>query len=401
MFFVYLEFLRGDYQTGHSHLRSGLKLIEQIKPERRPRAKLMPKNQPFPFAWFGTLDDSLVFAFERLHLLAAFTSRYVPEHIRPPASLLTGLPTTKFRSLEEAQHFLKQILYGVRNFTKELPTSHYPPESWPVGYQEMLKSDHGFIRGSLDSWLHTYDMTTLTADVEYRKVGNENTQTQNAPLRSFRPSAVRGYDVLFVYYTMATIVTVTCLCLNREMVFDEHMSSFLSIIHQSTKLLEANESLEALGKLRLSDSDNMGLAQDLYCISPLWFTTLKCRNHRIRRQAINLLRFQNSSMENQEYFHLARIAEEVVRLEEGDFYVGMDANFHVGLATSCEDLYDCTTLPKERRMEQVDVLLPKDDQDTIQLVCKRRRGLNWHVMRSVYNKSKGTWTDATDDNSGG
>ncbi|KAF2641118.1 hypothetical protein P280DRAFT_425318 [Massarina eburnea CBS 473.64] len=378
--FVYTEFIRGNYRTGYSHLQSGLRLIQGIRPERKPRAKFALGTGQETFGCHGTLDDNLLFAFERLHLLVALSSRYAPQHIQPPPSLLVNLPSIKYKSPEEARFFLNENLQGVKNATREFSQNVDPPEKWPKGYREILSSDQNFINGSLDSWLRAYHSAVTDA--------NESGDADE----------VRAYEVLRVYHTMATIVTATCFSMHKQAIFDDHMPRFLSIITQSIKLLDAGDRFEAFGKVELVGFETTGEVPDLGWISPIYYTALKCRNHRIRLQAIKLLKLLHRSEGCHDFLHLARVAEEVVHLEEGDFFKDIPET-EIGAFSNWQDLGESIPLPEDRRIEKVDAILCKDDSGTIELVCKRRSLTGWLIVRRMYDKSKKRWTSVAGNGS--
>jgi hypothetical protein len=124
---------------------------------------------------------------------------------------------------------------------------------------------------------------------------------------------------------MATIMASVVLSASGEMAFDEHTSHFTAII---TGLLELwkfwsttdIQNADFVKLLKSPECGGHGFTVESGFIPPVYYTALKCRVPRIRRQAIRTLR---SAPHREGVWNgplLADVLEEVVRIEEGSFY---------------------------------------------------------------------------------
>jgi hypothetical protein len=84
--------------------------------------------------------------------------------------------------------------------------------------------------------------------------------------------------MLSIYYNLATILLASSVP-HTEMLYDEYTHLFAEIINKANILLSTNEDPSTTSRFTL----------DMGTILPLQFTATRCRDRRIRRQAIALL----------------------------------------------------------------------------------------------------------------
>ncbi|CAI6331899.1 unnamed protein product [Periconia digitata] len=375
--FIYIEYLKGDYAAGISHLQSGLRLIRQIKQERSPRVELSAADAKLSARYHRALDDALIVAFERQHIVSDYACRYDPNHVRLPSDLLVPLPTMTFSSVDEAVYYIKEAFVYVESSLIEF---HKPPEAQTESYHVVFQQDKPILQGHLDFWTNMY------------------TNTVQKAIERGDLCEVQTYKTLRPYLSMAVIAVATALAAHTQMVYDEYTSTFFSIITQSIDLLETGgpcpKLLKRLKKLGWTISNPKSIG-DVGRVPPTYFTALKCRNHRIRHCAIKLLQLEAS--EGTLDSHFAIVAGEVVRLEEGDYFTGSSDIFDVGEMRNFQRTHEHSSLPESRRMKKVDVELPTDGSDEIRLVCRRGSEAGGGYIRRTYNVSNSRWSDTEPD----
>ena len=90
---------------------------------------------------------------------------------------------------------------------------------------------------------------------------------------------------LYMYFLVTFTWVLTCLS-KEQTSFDAHSDAFEQILSHATSILTA--------KSLLSTHENTREASYSYhairCIPPLYFTAIKCRNPRLRRRALNIIR---------------------------------------------------------------------------------------------------------------
>ena len=95
--------------------------------------------------------------------------------------------------------------------------------------------------------------------------------------------------LLGIYHTMTTIMAETCLSEGDEMVYDSNTHLFELLVHQIEALYETSRldlDFEIHKTLPFSMATSI---MDLGCIAPLYYVAIKCRVHRVRCRAIDLL----------------------------------------------------------------------------------------------------------------
>ncbi|ORY61259.1 uncharacterized protein BCR38DRAFT_30633 [Pseudomassariella vexata] len=107
---------------------------------------------------------------------------------------------------------------------------------------------------------------------------------------------------------------------------------------------------------------------------PLYYTTLHCRVHCIRLGAIKLLRALPSKEGIWNAIFVASVAEEIMQIEEGDYYkdTPVDDDFPLKSPPQDQDL-SLPTLPASRRVHDVQVVLPDSPSGKAVLNCKRNK----------------------------
>lgn len=407
MLFITLEYMRGQYQMGCAHLQYGLKLLSDISATRSPSSMvptILPPEEDFAY-------NALVDAYSRLAIQSAMF-RHVPSHMY----LVTTNPQTaslpyKFTSLLEARRSLDDLLNRVHCLKNHYHDHH--ASQTPTSNQQMLNTQSKILAG-LSLWHKTY--TVSVTRLETNKISGKD-QT--------------GYLLLRLHHEMATIMASTCLLPDEaesELIFDGFVESFIRIMtgfldiwkswsaiafHEKdlSKIANASDELKAIFQnfkevfdmntileasllelfekssiakyfMQTLDYTRNGFTVEMGYIPPVYYTAIKCRVPQIRRQAVRMLRaaphregLWNGSL-------LADVVEEIIKVEEGDFYAGnVCVNSSVGyILPRNEDLL-VPKLPAEARVSGVRVLLPDDVGGHTYVTYRRRVGGEWVTFK--------------------
>ncbi|CRK31047.1 hypothetical protein BN1723_003772 [Verticillium longisporum] len=117
-----------------------------------------------------------------------------------------------------------------------------------------------------------------------------------------------------LYYLTLTVYLGTALT-RLECSFDEHMTTFASIVDVAGEILQDEEARGAAAP----DSDGARFSFESGIVPPLYYTAVKCRHPELRRAAIRLLR-RKGALDCKENLWdarlVARIAMRIVELEE-------------------------------------------------------------------------------------
>ncbi|KAJ6044702.1 hypothetical protein N7460_006057 [Penicillium canescens] len=401
MLFVTLEYLRGQYQMGSAHLRYGMKLLSDVS-ESSPRSTMAPTIlcTEGDFAY-----NALVDAYSRLGIQSAMFG-HVPSHMCVVAQdpQTTTIPYI-FTSLLDARRTLDDLLNRVHCLKRHYH-DHHTPDS-PTDKKEMVETKNKILT-DLTLWRKAYTSTLSRLD-NTKISGKDKT----------------GYLLLRVYHEMATIMASVCLTPStehQEMIFDSYTENFITIMscfldlwktwtsnnfqekHLATlnaqsddlkalfqnfktmsdmntiietsllEILETSKDITA-HLLQTPDCGGAGFTVEAGYIPPVYYTALKCRVPRIRRQAVRTLRAAPHREGVWNGPLLANVLEEVITIEEGDLYAG-DVRVtgpSGGFLPRPIDLC-LPKVPAGMRVSDVRVILP-DDVSGETFVSYRRRGV--------------------------
>ncbi|GIJ99625.1 hypothetical protein Aspvir_003626 [Aspergillus viridinutans] len=261
-------------------------------------------------------------------------------HLRQGLNLLEGSGLSKRKG-----HLL--VGHKIFHLNGEVREKFYPEDSPPA---ELLKRQRS-IHENLTQWLNTCNATI---------------QAMNGRMRK---DQAQIYGLLRTYHIMITIMAATCLYPGDEMVFDLHTDQFLEMITMLAHLWKFLSMYSAFGSrpARFFMSRSIG---DLGWIAPLYYTTIKCRVHRIRLHAIRLL---EASFHREGFWDsqiLAFVARKVMEIEEGDLYQLLDSvdDFALHRPPGHDDML-FPPLPESCRLSDVEVSLLGDPVSTISILC--------------------------------
>ena len=371
--FICLEFFRGHNQTAQTHLRNGLKILDDIQSYRNnASSRSLTSNLR------GDSDDDwIAVALFRLHVqVGLFNEGYRNASVvfRP---LKYEPPPAKFRLILEARNHLDRLMNRIVHMTE-------------IGYQQEHEADEmnnlelinrqRLIIADLNSWLTAYGSSKAAMLAEN-------------PVRN-----AFAYAILYLQYIMAKIMIHTCLWPTRDSIFDLRTEDFVSLLSVAINLRSASRSAS---EVLLGSTDGMSKSMaDIGWIPALYYTAIKCRIHRIRLQAVKLLESTTPHREGiWDGEILSRVARKVMEIEERDFYSDVYAtdDFYIGSYPEKRDFL-LPALPNTHRMHEVRVLLADDPLGNTVLLCKRKEDDgSWTVIANEFDSLSQCWREVKDE----
>ncbi|KAL5454463.1 hypothetical protein PMIN06_004930 [Paraphaeosphaeria minitans] len=380
LIFIYLELLRGAYERAYDHLDGGLKVLADLNHETN-RKRQQPRDcsfKSFPDSNQDSIDAFLIEAFTRLRVQMEFSILRSGTGFALESKLPPDLPTLRFSSFHEAWHYLDRVFDVINLLSQPIRNGSYA--SWPDGYWNMIMTEQRFMQGSLGSWLRS--LTATIADT------NDDDE-------------LKGYNMLRTYHTMAEIMGATCLSPEQK-IFDQYILGFLGIVNRCSDIASSGISSEKICRGSRLPETRCRPWPDLSWNPPLYYTAIKCRDHQIRRPALGLM----PSFWRYEIFWglgtlniFSIVAQEVIRMEEGDFSEAKTPTCDIKMTKSHQDPElnsdpSFHTMPEERRFDTVEMVLLDEIPGTIQIVCTKRIKGRMQTIRKVYTEADGIWNKA-------
>ncbi|KAF2680818.1 hypothetical protein K458DRAFT_392491 [Lentithecium fluviatile CBS 122367] len=375
LLFYCIEMMRGNYATSRMHLDSGTRLAVNTSQSTIVNGKsVVPRTE--------LVDDSLMQTLTRLQVHCALAAHYSQRLDSPTQSLCNALPASKFQSVGEAWSCIDQVIEGIDHMKNEYHRTP-DPESWPASYRDTLNRDRCFTLAALHTWLRTYDATI-----------------KDASSRS-KHYEVFSFQLLRPYHTMATIKAATCLSLDNQLIFDDHASRFAAVVAQSKEIMDAADRLRIKSSLAPTDQLDSRAGRvntDSGWVAPLYYTALKCRDHRLRTEAAKLLS-SRWHMYSETFFNsdiAVAVVEEVIRIE-GSSACAERVDYQPERDISVTGKIDVSRVPVESRIQETEVDFSENESGSFRLLCKRRNQGEWYVIATELHSSKRVWKRALID----
>ncbi|KAI0967400.1 hypothetical protein F4678DRAFT_446557 [Xylaria arbuscula] len=376
--FTFLENLLGRYVTARAHLHSGLRLLAEIYGSVDCLVGENTTATPR-----GYVDDWIIESFVRLHVQAALWGQGLPGlYPRLPAFPTTPIPTF-FESTNQGAHHMDRLILDILHLEQQCSS----PEDSTVNsiFHTVLNDRQQHLHSDLELWLVAYNATNAEACEWF------------SPIDEFYMKVMRGY------YTMAVLMLNTCTWPTYETVYDLYTAGFMQLLEQLTVIWKAHVARPAwrinplTADMPRKISHSVG---DKGWIPLLYYVAVKCRVHRIRLQAIRLLS-QTAHKEGIWDAKLALIiAKEIMRIEEGEYYQGLDKDDRFGLVSiPTEQDLTLPPLPDCYRLYNTHVGLPEHSMGTLTLEYeKRQENVSEAVRRKrCYDLQTGCWADVMYD----
>lgn len=246
--FVFLDYLRGRYQTAKAHLEHGVRLWKELQ------SKQLSSRQAVTYVddWVSQTLTSLQLQSVMFGQFFALSAETFPFQQRK---------FENFSSVNEAKAALDCILLDLYRFRAKEPTR---PQTYkcvhPLWYE---------FQEDLSNWLSLLVRFSTLSELD-----------------ALGQVACR---LLKIYHIMGKILLEMCRDSSDHNVLENHTSDFMFIIEQGVDMykIAAKQNwhdLKEPGKAKAS----RGIA-DIGTIPPLYFTALECRDDKLRVEAIRLL----------------------------------------------------------------------------------------------------------------
>ncbi|RSL66484.1 hypothetical protein CEP54_003671 [Fusarium duplospermum] len=357
--FVCLELLRRRYVEGQTHLENGLNLLSQLQADLQSAGArgLIVLGNPQE----SVSDSYLAEAFSRLYAQSSLFGRvpggccksksYAIATVIANSTIQAAPPL--FGSMSQARQHLDGLFNAIHCLTVQCPRERIVRQA----SIELLDTQSRVLTG-LRLWQRAYKVSrlNLTSQLNVRDA--------------------LSYPLLSVYHTMAVVMATTCLAPSDESIFDSFEESFASVVWASEDILREAIATIAADKAEGYCSGGFSFTADIGLIPPLYYTALKCRVPSLRRRAIRMLETATHKESIWDGAVAARIAHEVVRMEEEGGCVNSDGD------PRPSDTQMAVSGPY--RVRQVSVDLSDRLAEKAILTCERRRSDGgWELMNKV------------------
>ncbi|ORY11825.1 C6 zinc finger domain protein [Clohesyomyces aquaticus] len=331
--FVCVEFLRGRFQTAQIHLENGIKVLGDLQNDSSARS-----SHP--------IDNDIFEAFSRLHIQVELFNLSHRHQLPLPVLRTTraGSLSSANSTINEAWHRLEHIFYRIFHLTgmcrlHRAPKGNHDNNATFLGQQQQIHIE-------LAQWLQIH---------VFSKKDLKSPDSDGFRLR-----------LMLNFHAMATIMASTCHRPDDESIYDAHTEQFISIISKATEMWRVRSSGDEPPRPSGSSVDMPHSMCDLGWIPPLYYTALKCRNRRIRHQAVQLLESASHREGIWDSNIASSVARKVVEIEEKEFYrdSGVADDSSLSNMPGPYDLEVPTPLVSYR-IRDVQVLLPDGPADSV------------------------------------
>ncbi|KAI0103762.1 hypothetical protein GGR51DRAFT_561417 [Nemania sp. FL0031] len=380
--FVSIDFLRGNFNSAQNHIHGGLRLIadlQQLAPSDVEDSRVSSLDRTTHLnAGIGDSTDHwiqevLSRLYIQINLCQPSSSRSYSVPFQMPSLYLLQKEFTSHRyawlELDRQLHRIFHLTNQARQHQTNSATS-FPA---PVAVTRLQQS----VLTDLEHWLEILKASKESllgnGDVEYQK----------------------GYVILAMYHTMATIMAHTCVHDDDESVFDAYTDSFILLTEQATELCSIPGGSLDEAPPPLTDGMSFDTSRwivDVGCIPQLYYAALKCRIRHVRHRAVELLQ----SLVHREGFWDARIAgtvaRRVVEAEEGDYYKSFEI--------LCDDCCETSSppLPECYRLRDVEAVYSGEPCNKVLLFCRRKQSRDdkQRVCIGQYDIASQRWVDVAE-----
>ncbi|KAI0012617.1 hypothetical protein F4779DRAFT_15707 [Xylariaceae sp. FL0662B] len=356
--FVAMEYLRGRHTIANTHLQSGLKLLEELWAHSGVAGHTL-----FREPYCDSVDAWISQAFTRLDTqskMLGYGSHH-PQLMLEDSDINVSNSNFIFESINQARRHFDRLFSQIFHLDQQCRQYEMSHDG---SYSLELHAHQRRIKRDLDAWFRAF------------KASRSKLQLQSDSRTSF------AYKLLRIYHTMANIMVDT-LYPPGESRFDIHTANFNSILNQTTELRDIARFAPPAEQFPPRHADMTHFTADLGGKPPLYYTALKCRVHRIRLRAIELLNALPSNDGAWNSPLVASVAREVVKMEEESFSKDFDIDHNLLVPNHSLEGDDTLSplLPESSRFHDVCMGLPDECNGKVTVTCKRRRDDGrWEVL---------------------
>lgn len=306
--FICIEMIQGRVEEALQLYQQGVSLIFDLRTQTSRGIVSMSK--------VSLLEDTIVPLFLRLCAISLTISGVQPIGLY---RLIKIDSPRMFESLDDARSCITELSTEVQTFEKNA-TKHVQAVGRDSDVaQEMLDRQQS-LKDRLANWYHAYIAMC------------NNLQPEATIPQSLEP-------VLLAYHAALLIYTSECLT-QQEMVYDNHLAGFVTIVEQASLALASTA-----GPTGTQPPFTFEMSAGI----PLFLTCMKCRDATIRRKALQLLK-QGPPMQG--FFKcmpVSQLAEKIINIEE---------SYGLALREATGDY--SVNIPEEARIFRYGVFRPQD-----------------------------------------
>ncbi|KAM7222398.1 hypothetical protein V8F06_002176 [Rhypophila decipiens] len=307
--FVCIEFMQSKDRESLLHLEQGRQILGQLgRKSRNPEIDIIKQH--------------LVPVYTRLSLTSLMIGC---DPVAIPMSLKTAVEIpVAFETIDEVRYTLYDFMDECLRFTKK--TRHIKVSSVLPSSEEMraFEDEQNYLLSKHAKFNVAFSLY-------------QSTMAQDAP---------PGSIALIQIHIHTTFIMLSTALSRREVVFDDHITSFSAIIPLATSFMDAL-ALPPLGVAAgqapsAADTRRFSamFAFEMHVIAPLYFVATKCRHPAVRRSALQLLKRNPARRENLWRANImASIAEYIMKVEEQ----------HLGIMENPHDQHSRANSPAARQ----------------------------------------------------
>ncbi|KAH7379923.1 hypothetical protein BKA64DRAFT_765531 [Cadophora sp. MPI-SDFR-AT-0126] len=250
--FMTFEALQGCYEGSLTHLRGGSRLLADWRTARRGQSSRLSQDS------LSEIQDGLIDDLGRMFARLDVQGLFVPPPFPMPESDWEDVVVAdSFDSVQESRESFDFLMQGIGQFyRKSVAHSQQHPERLTTPF---WLHQHNHYSTQLDQWRSAFQV------VFAKEVRAGDTMADSS-------------DMLSIYFNVATVLLASSLE-HTELLYDEYTELFQEIVTKAHKLIQSSD----------DPSNSSRFTLDMGTILPLLVTATKCRDRRIRRQAIALL----------------------------------------------------------------------------------------------------------------
>ncbi|KZL73255.1 C6 zinc finger domain-containing protein [Colletotrichum tofieldiae] len=355
--FVCLEFMQKRYKTGFLHFGHSLRLLDSLL---RSTVSALPVNPT---------DEWFAEEIPRLDIQAALLTNefYLGGGSQTPL-IWISIPRP-FQTTRDASNSLDGLLFRAHQLQKNGSEKSLAEEAADIF--ELLATQQT-LRNNLEVWLQCFDVFKA-------KTWDQLSDGDRLVCRR-----------LPIYHTMAYIITNTALNPGNELIFDLYTRHFVSVVSLSREILDTVQpsalptpAAETPG----SHASQADYTADSGLVPPLFYTAIKCRVPRIRRQAVELILLGQRHEGIWDAVLSARVAREVMTLEERGVQDGLKGDQRASPDTVVP------IFPSPPRVHKLWIEAPGEPKGDIRLSVQRiHADGELETLARRYDMINGFWT---------
>ncbi|KZL85851.1 c6 zinc finger domain-containing protein [Colletotrichum incanum] len=355
--FICFEFTQKRYKTGFVHFGHSLQLLDSLLTSTTSALSMNPADE-----WFAE-------EIPRLDIQAALLTNEFYLGCSSQTPLIWLSIPQPFQTIRDASNNLDSLLFRAHQLQKNGSETSLGEDAADVF--ELLATQQT-LRNNLEVWLQCFDVFKA-------KAWDQLSDSDRLVCRR-----------LPIYHTMAYIITNTSLNPGNELIFDLYTRHFVSVVSLSREILDIVQP----SALPTPAADTPGShapqadsTADIGLVPPLFYTAIKCRVPRIRRQAVELLLLGQRYQGIWDAVMSARVAREVMTLEERGIQDGLKDDQRASPDTVVP------VFPSPPRVHKLWIEAPGEPKGDIQLSVQRiHADGKREILTRRYDMVNGFWT---------